>query len=318
MSRILTFAAVCAGLLIAVNAYAEPVKIIYDTDMMGDVDDVGALALLNKLADAGEAEILAVMVSVTDPWTAPCADAINTWYGRPDIPIGQLKGEGVGDGSSYTKAVAEQHPHDLKSGDDAPDVVALYRKILAAQPDRSVTIVTVGFLTNLRNLLDSKPDTFSGLNGVDLIEAKVKQWVCMGCRFPEGWEYNIHKDAKASIETIQKWPVPAVFSGFEIGMKIMTGAALRSAPKEDPVRTAYQYYNGLNDRESWDHTAVLFAVRGAGEYWDVHRGGGVVVREDGFNQWDDSLDSQYAYLVQKMSPDDLADVIEEQMVLPPR
>ena len=40
----------------------------------------------------------------------------------------------------------------------APDATDVYRRVLSAQPDGSVTVCTVGFLTNLRRLLQSPPD----------------------------------------------------------------------------------------------------------------------------------------------------------------
>ncbi len=43
---------------------------------------------------------------------------------------------------------------------------ALYRKILQNQPDKSVTIVTVGFLTNICDLLKSEPDEIIPLQEV--------------------------------------------------------------------------------------------------------------------------------------------------------
>src|SRR5688572_12869118 len=49
-----------------VNA-AEPVKILFDTDMMTDCDDAGAMAVLHALADKRECEILATVVSAKDP-----------------------------------------------------------------------------------------------------------------------------------------------------------------------------------------------------------------------------------------------------------
>jgi hypothetical protein len=39
----------------------EPVRIIFDTDIGSDCDDAGALAVLHKLADKGEAKILGVI-----------------------------------------------------------------------------------------------------------------------------------------------------------------------------------------------------------------------------------------------------------------
>ena len=41
-----------------------PVKILFETDMANDCDDAGALAVLNALADRGEAEILAVVAPI--------------------------------------------------------------------------------------------------------------------------------------------------------------------------------------------------------------------------------------------------------------
>jgi hypothetical protein len=44
-------------------------------------------------ADLGEAKILDNGCSTGSPWGAPCMDAINTYYGRPDTPVGTLTGK---------------------------------------------------------------------------------------------------------------------------------------------------------------------------------------------------------------------------------
>ena len=67
-------------------------KLIFDTDMMGDVDDVGTAALLHALADQGEVKILAMGLSGKNPWSPLCLDALNTYFRRPEIPIGVVKG----------------------------------------------------------------------------------------------------------------------------------------------------------------------------------------------------------------------------------
>ncbi|MFH1744531.1 MAG: nucleoside hydrolase [bacterium] len=295
----------------------ERVKIIYDTDMASDVDDVGALALLNALADLGETEILGAMVSAINRYTAPCLDAINTYYSRPDIPIGCVKGEGIQAESRYARFVAQKHPHDIEAGQDIPDAALLYRSILANQPKNSVVIVTVGFTTNLKNLLNTQPDEFSPLGGLDLVREKVKQWVCMGGEFPQGREYNLWNDADASIQAIGNWPTPIVFSGFEIGKRVMTGKRMSETPEDNPARTAYRYYNNLSNRESWDHTAVLYAVRGLRDYWDIQTGGANVIHEDGSNEWVSTTDKGHAYLIEKMPPAELAAIIEELMIKAP-
>lgn len=131
-------------------------KIIFDTDMASDCDDAGALAVLHALADLGEAEILAVVTNRKDPSNAAAAAAaaINTWYGRPRIPIGTDK-----DGaktpprwnhpSSYCAALRDEFPHNAKPYNEMPDALEVYCETLATQPDGSVVICSVGALSNL-------------------------------------------------------------------------------------------------------------------------------------------------------------------------
>jgi inosine-uridine nucleoside N-ribohydrolase len=312
-----------------------PARIIFDTDMASDVDDAGALAVLHALADRGEAEVLATVISSRNEWVGPCLDAINTYYGRPETPIGYGSGpqHGYPTGdteetpSKYVEAVAKAFPHRLQKSSDAPKATSLYRRVLAAQPDQAVTIVSVGFLTNLKDLLNSDKDQFSELNGEGLVKRKVKLWVCMGGKFPDGQfsdgngEYNVIYDTGASVRVINDWPTPAVFSGFEIGQRIKTGKRLREAPQADPVRACYQFYNGLNDRESWDHTAVLFAVRDAGDYWTLSDSGYCVMHarvKFGYNEWIPTRRKEHRYLIEKMPPDELGKVIEDLMLAAPR
>jgi hypothetical protein len=56
--------------------------------MSSDCDDTGALAIAHQFANNGETEIIAVMVNDGDPHTPACVDAINTYHGRPGIPVG--------------------------------------------------------------------------------------------------------------------------------------------------------------------------------------------------------------------------------------
>ena len=193
--------------------------------------------------------------------------------------------------------------------------------MLAAQPDRSVVLVSVGMLTNLRNLLESGGDSTSELDGMALVKKKVRAWVCMGGAFPRGREYNLSCDAPASVEVVKRWPTPVVFSGFEIGKEIMTGARLRGSPSTSPVRRAYELFNGLNNRQSWDQTAVFYAVRGLdgglADYWDL-RSGRLEVARDGSDVWHDSPDGPHKYLVKKLPPQKVADVIEGLMLETPK
>ena len=166
------------------SATAQPVKVIFDTDMESDVDDVGALAMLHGFADRGDAEILATISSSLNPWSAPTIDVINTYFGRPDIPIGNVKTLGVYRNSKYAKTISEKYPQDIGLGENAPNANLIYRKVLSEQADNRVVIVTVGYLTNLSKLLKTEADKYSPLSGMELAAKKVKHLVCMGGRYP--------------------------------------------------------------------------------------------------------------------------------------
>ena len=86
------FALVCA---LALAAHPAVPKIVFDTDMVEDYDDVGAMACLHALADEGKCEILAMATCTRDNQSVAAVEVLNAFYGRPDIPVGCAKGMGV-------------------------------------------------------------------------------------------------------------------------------------------------------------------------------------------------------------------------------
>lgn len=301
-----------------------PVRIIFDTDMDTDCDDAGALAVLHALADRGEVEILATPVSSKHRWSGACVDAINTFFGRPDLAIGVPKGPGaVERGSKYARQIAAAYPHDFPT-DDPPDATAVYRRILAGQPDGSVVIVTVGYLTNLRYLLDSGGDEISPLSGRDMVREKVKRWVCMGSRYPADrdpavWG-NFKPDAASAVRAVEGWPGPIVFTGGGAFARAMaTGRGLAALPAADPVRRVYELYFGgrVKDRHSADPIAVLVAARGTGRPWRLVTKGHNHLFPNGTHEWRKEPDHpSHAYisaLADGVAPHDVAARIETLM-----
>lgn len=71
-----------------ISCAQPPIKIILDTDMDSDIDDVSAMGLLHHFADLGEVEILATVSCSSNKGSVQVIDAINTFYNRPDIPVG--------------------------------------------------------------------------------------------------------------------------------------------------------------------------------------------------------------------------------------
>jgi hypothetical protein len=128
-------------------------------------------------------------------------------------------------------------------------------------------------------------------------------------------------DTAASVRAVNDWPTPVVFSGFEIGARIKVGARLKDSQAGNPVRACYLHYNGLKDREAWDLTAVLYAVRGASTYWTLSEPGFCLMHArvpHGYNEWIPAPQKQHRYLIEKMPPAELGKVLEDLAVQPPR
>lgn len=307
-----------------VHAQQEPVLVIFDTDMGPDYDDVGAMALLQAFADRGEAEILATIASTKYEGVAAVLNVLNTYFKKPDIPIGVPQGEALTlkDFQHWTDTLIANYPHKIRKNSEAMSAVDLYRKILADQPDTSVTIITVGFLTNIASLLQSPPDRFSPLSGKELVETKVKKLVSMAGKFPSGVEFNIEEDAKASQYVFEHWERPVLLSGFEIGDKIKTGLPLinnrniQNSPVKDVFRISIPKNKwDSKGRMSWDQTAVLVAVKGHEPYYTLNPGK-IEVHEDGSNTWNASGSGHY-HLVENWFPEEVQQVINGLMMHQP-
>ncbi len=297
-------------------------KIIFDTDMASDCDDTGALAALNALADLGECEILAVVTSRKDRSNASAAavSAINHWYGRPDIPIGTDKVGGHNHKpplSTVCPALRDEFPHNAKPDSEMPDALDVYRKALVSAPDKSVTICCVGALSNLDDLLKHERK---------LIESKVKQLVVMGGEFPDSRknrvECNIMIDVPAAKNVADNWPTPLLYTGFEVGLAIHCGATLKHVIHRNPVRRAYElrpYGGGFSidkGKPAYDQTAILLGVRGTeSRFWEVVKGGRMVVTENGHTYWKSDPASKQSYVkIKKGTKSHLKGMIERLMV----
>jgi len=324
---LLTLTALLLGSLAAHSAAAtppsarEPAKLILDTDMSGDCDDAGALALLHALVDRGECDLLAVVTNRKDLTNASAAavDAINTYYGRPDVPIGTDKQTptALRRTSPFAGALRDEFPNDIGPDDRAPDALEIYRRTLAAQPDGGVTICSVGSLSNLAELCRREPA---------LVRAKVKRLVVMGGEFPASKrpETNIRTHVEPARIVATEWPGEIVWHGVEVGNLLITGERLKQTPRTNPVRRAYELRPHAGrpsidgGKPSYDQAAALFAVRGAQpEFWTVISGGRVEVDAEGVTTWRVDPAASHAYVKLATAPEKIATVIEELMAAPP-
>ena len=307
---------------------ALPVNVIVDTDMFSDCDDAGALAVLHKLADFGEVNILGMVINSNnnDKAVGAVVSAINTYYGRPNIPMGSYHGEDCKRSrSDFTTQIRDEFPHSAPPDDQLPPAFKVYRKLLAESRDGDTVIISLGFLFNLRDLLNSQPDEISPLSGMDLIQKKVKKLVVMGGAFPESdpqnSEFNFAwTQPKCAQEVIARWPTEIIFSGFEVGDVIITGKPLVFTPPSNPVRRAYELFRGnrlVLGRASYDLTAVLAAVRDPDLYWALSEPGICILSDKGESSWRKDPEGKHRYLIEKVPAEVMADAINFLLILPP-
>ena len=243
------------------------VKLILDTDLGGDSDDVGALSLAQNMMRLGCADLLAVTTCSSECWSAITVRWINEIYGRGDIPVGVNRQKPWMDDrkvNSYSYPLSQEY----LSRNPMPEFessLSLLRRTLAAE--RNVKIVTIGTLNNFCDLLKSSPDGLSPLTGAELVRQRVDSVYIMGGGFtvPGYAEYNIQCDVESAQYVSENCPVPLVYSGFEFGQNIYTGINLGKEDRTNPLFRAYQIVAdncklGAPLRDSWDPITVYAAV----------------------------------------------------------
>ncbi|HEX5656199.1 MAG TPA: hypothetical protein VFX59_03350 [Polyangiales bacterium] len=286
----------------ATSAQPSNARVIFDSDMSSDWDDVGDIAVLHGLASLGQVEILAMANSSLNGGTMLCMDAINTYYGKPDIPIGRRPD--VGGVGGYPGQIASEFPHGPETKPtEFPLAVDVYRRVLAAQPAKSVTILTTGFLTNLKALLLSGPDQYSPLNGRELVQAKVTMLACAGGAFPEGDEFNFRSSGDDSAYAVlNDWPSRVFYVGFSVGQAVKTAGLLREAAADSPIRRVYVDIEDQIPYSSWGQIASYYLARQSEGLFGAVTTGRNVVEVSGHNAWktdmDPSGDREQSYLLE--------------------
>lgn len=271
------------------ETYTGVPLVILDVDVPSSTDDLFALQMLYRYADKGECKLLGVVVDREGVAGAEVVDIMNTYYGYPQVPIGLVR-EGIASPSVWIdySPLASHTTHEgqwmfrrTHSNYTAlPDGWELYRRLLATQPDHSVSICSVGFVTALAQLLQSEADEHSPLSGVELVRRKVKAIYVMGGVFGQAVEpdYNFGQGIGFAQTFFQLWPkeVDMLFSPGEVGdgIEYPVEQVLEDFAWDEyhPIRQVYQNYNCNTGQKMWDPLAVIHAVEGDGLFTLSGRG----------------------------------------------
>jgi hypothetical protein len=282
------------------NFFLGEPNIIFDTDIGSSTDDLFALRLMYKFSDMGLCHILGGVVCRMGDEYIRLADIMNTHYGYPDLPMG-VERDGVEDPNVY---IPYSGISDLKNEDGSvmfptsisnyaslPDGWKLYRKLLADQPDGSVRICAIGFMSALAQLLESGPDEYSELTGVELVRRKVQGLFVMGGKFGEdssrpGYNFG-HKSALGfSKRVLDLWPKTTniYFSPSLIGDDVdyAPSTVIEDINWTDvnPIKQVYMNYNCNTGQRMWDALTTLQTLLGS-DLFELSERGTIHITEDG-------------------------------------
>ena len=277
--------------------YTSVPLVILDTDIGSSTDDLFSLEMLYYYQQQGRCKLLGVVVDREGEDCAACADVMNTYFNYGYVPIGLVR-EGIKNLKVWInyKALpdfkkADNTPmfaHSIVDYSTLPDGWQLYRRLLAAQPDHSVSICSIGFTACLAQLLESKDDAYSPLSGVELVRRKVKCLYIQGGSFglsPEP-DFNFLQGMSFAKTFFSLWPsdVDIIFDPME------TGDGIEYLPEqviadiswtdEHPIKQVYMTCDCNTGQKMWDPLTVINAVEGDGLFTLSERGT-VVLNDDG-------------------------------------
>jgi inosine-uridine nucleoside N-ribohydrolase len=327
LATLLVFSLVSAttSLFSQLQEPSPPVNVIIDSDASIDADDMGDHAIMWGLANRGEVNVLAIIVSSANDYSAPALQAVANYYGHPNVPIGANKGSTPNINSSatsaYTRQIATQFGTPGETRASYPDAVTVYRQALANASDNSVYIVANGYYEPLQQLLQSQADAISPLTGMQLVTQKVRRLVSSAGWFPSGSESNFMTDTDAASYVFANWPGEIVSIGADTCFDVVTGPSSTSDPAQDPVKAAYNLYataQGLSSATTpaWGQLGLLYAVRGGvGTNFTIGGFNGTTTIDAtndqfrGQNFWSPTPQAGRSYLKKQIAASDMAAII---------
>jgi hypothetical protein len=317
-------------------APAQPVNVIIDSDLSHNADDAGDQAMMWALAAQGKVNVLAVIISSTNDYSAPVARAIATYYGHPNVPIGANHSNIPNDYAAYASYYSQQvaarfgNPSDTRA--NYPDAITVYRRALAAAPNNSVYILSGGFYYPIMQLLQSGPDSISPLTGLQLVAQKVARLIIVAGSFPDSGTTdrgNMLTDPDSGSYVVAHWPGELDWMPDDQAWNTFTGPGTTGAsadPTKNPVAYAYELHCSgggsvpdqtycANNTPGWAQLGELFTVFGLGNNFVIGGLNGSTVvwtsstSEPGRIIWSQSPNRRHSYLLLSDPSADLSSLI---------
>ena len=242
----------------------EKRSVILETDMGPDCDDAGALAIMLCYLKKYDIKLLGICNTTSNPYANGCIRAICEYYGFEDVYIGMHSGISIlPDNSAYNRQIVKKYCKYENSACASVSNKEFYSTLLKDAPDKSVTVISIGMLTNIAAALNEDSLLFN---------KKVHSIVAMAGKFPDGEEFNITTDPISFANVLEKFRNLIAFSGYETGKSIKTGFS--SEEESNPVYDAYRLH--CKDKipckcPSFDLTAVQYAFEGNSTFYSLSK-----------------------------------------------
>ncbi|MEN6403260.1 MAG: hypothetical protein ABFD94_15080 [Armatimonadia bacterium] len=244
-------------------------NVIHDNDFTKDSDGWVAYCWLQAAQSRGLCKILAVISSWSDHTfggnsIATIMDYARTYYRNGLTPCGMPFGVNEYIAAPFDANVFPVTTWTLPTGAAEQDSDDVYGNALLQAADASVTILTTGRLSALSRFMQSVK-TFGGKTPIQLITAKVSQFVCGSGVFPPDTDTgdpsstNLHHDGTAAAYVLSHWPatVPILY----IGEATNTGT-INMAHHVRPAGDPMSFYPMSDPVEAHDILRAMITVKG--------------------------------------------------------
>ncbi len=278
-------------------------RVILETDFCGDVDDVGALALLISYCQKTGVELAGVSVNVNRENEAYAVGAVLDSLGAGNVPVAVTDGAlpSFGKNSKYVDSLAGMLSEEKKKKLTVLSVPDLYRSVFDKSASGTVGIISVGFLNNIDSIYSADPARF---------EEKVSSVIMMAGNFaykPDYREFNVAGFPDAFSHFVMNYRGEEIFCGFGTGVDTMTDLRPYSDVRDNPMTEAYRLYtDGKFLRPSWDPVTVDLAFLGECGYYALSERGKVSSGADSVTHFTPDPDGNARYLTYKLAENEIS------------
>lgn len=278
-------------------------RVILDTDIGSDVSDLMAAFLYWKCAKQGLLYPQGILMNTGNEQGLKCLALAAKYVCGKETSIGALGTSFLNYSMNWKYTSYLIKAYQLNQLPETMPYLAYFRKALAEAPDHSVTIVCNGPMRGLAQLLRSQPDSYSSLNGHQLVYQKVNKLIVASGRFRakkkqdyprrSGWDVWSYADTSIYIDwdvlsarvVDDEWPTPILWVGCEVGYLHLSGKTFYDkAPEDHPLKLAYQHFTKGSAHVSGPQLAVLCSIPQFEKQIRFSRRGRILMNDEGHTE----------------------------------